>query len=144
MSLGRKLAFKLAALVVGLAALAAVTLWGVSGIEVSLRRATAQQEQLRRVYEVGIDVARAREVLAGGQGDAAEQAGQRIAAALVKIDGLEPAEAIDRPTVEKLRSTLREAMASLRESPEAATPRLNLALNRVSQLAAQAKNRARQ
>jgi signal transduction histidine kinase len=147
MSLGRKLALKLAALVVGLAALAAVTLWGVSGVEVSLRRATAQQEQLRRVYEVGIDVARAREVLAGGQSDAADQAGQRIAAALVKIDALEPAEAIDRPTVEKLRTTLREAMASLRESPdqaEAATPKLNLALNRVSQLAAQAKNRARQ
>ncbi len=126
MSLARKLAIRIAALVVGLALLGGASLWGLGGLTYYFEATSDKYEQLRRVYEIGHDVAMARALSRMTPPDTAaiaqhlDHAIQQTASRADDPDG--PSDEDDRQ-FHKIGGMLREAREQLRQ-PRDVDPQL--------------------
>ncbi len=85
MTLSRKMAWKNAAVLVGLVLLVGASLWGLTGLHGNFRRARDEYSELRQVQEVVVHVTAARALLVGGTAQVSEVC-QDLERAIESID----------------------------------------------------------
>ena len=119
MTLARKMIAGTAALILGLMLLAAAALWGIAGINRNLGQALTAYETVRRTYEVGLDVAQAREMLQTNPPDPLGAA-NRVRAAMFKLDAVPPV--VGERDITHSREALRAGLTEIIKIPESSTP----------------------
>src|SRR5712671_4832810 len=108
MTLRRKMALQVGAMVCAIGLLAGASIWGLLGLQRDLGSALTGYEDLRQIFEVGIHIRTAQTLLSLEQPDR-HQAMREIQSASTKIElsHLRPRQ------MEELRTSLREAQQQL-------------------------------
>ncbi|MEX0775908.1 MAG: HAMP domain-containing sensor histidine kinase [Phycisphaeraceae bacterium] len=157
MTLARRLAVHITALIVGLVLLAGASLWGIRGLSTRQAQWEARDSELRQLYTLGLDVAAAKEAITGPVrnpgvmttrvGGAATKL-QRYQVDLSRAGGSEDWLAQQRASVEAAMSKLRivlvadpRGITSDEAQTDAAFAALNLAQNHIAAMS-QRTNRA--
>src|SRR6186713_1124412 len=112
MTLRRKMAYQIAAMVVGLFAVSAAALWGLRGLHQDYGVSLRGYEELRELYRIGAQLERARMLLSLPTADRVLAAAE-VNRAAVHFES--QAELFNTRAAEALRTKLSEAEARLRE-----------------------------
>ncbi len=148
MTLARKLAIKIVAVVVGLATIGTASVWGLLGLRGYFDATGDRYRELRRVYEVGHEAAAARMLLRDGS-PRVERSRRHIESALQKARRLReetgPPLAVIPEWDQLQHALVRHLDGALEQMPRAETPdeptAINEALGRVAGLANRIKRR---